>query len=99
MLKYSLYKTIEGEVGGEESKRDQQVEAKERRIGSENREHNGTAAKLTKEGDLCSFKVYIEEKATLEWQVMFTVVKNIEALQQVIISNCLFIKYYYYFST
>ena len=30
-------------------------------------------------------KVYYEEKALLEWQVMFTVVKNLDALQQVII--------------
>ena len=31
-------------------------------------------------------KVYYEVKANLEWQVMFTVVKNLDALQQVIIS-------------
>ena len=31
-------------------------------------------------------KVYYEEKAMLEWQVMFVVVKNLHALQEVIIS-------------
>ena len=31
-------------------------------------------------------KVYYEEKDMLEWQVMFTVVKNLDALQQVITS-------------
>ena len=54
------------------------------------------AAKLTEEADLCSCKVYFEEKAMLEWQVMFTVVKNLDALQQVIISYCLFTKFYYF---
>ena len=34
-------------------------------------------------------KVYYEEKAMLEWQVMFVVVKNLDALQQAIISYCI----------
>ena len=34
-------------------------------------------------------KVYYEEKDMLEWEVMFTVVKNLNALHQVIISYCI----------
>ena len=105
---YSLSKTLEGEVVEEEREKDCQIEGhrserekeiKERdeegRRVNEDQEHNGTAAKLTEEDDLCSCKVYYEEKATLEWEVMFTVVKNTKALQQVLISYCLFSMYYY----
>ena len=34
-------------------------------------------------------KVYYEEKAMCEWTFMFTVVKNLEALQQVILTYCI----------
>ena len=34
-------------------------------------------------------KVYYEEKAKFEWEVMFTVVKNLDALHQVITSYCI----------
>ena len=40
-----------------------------------------------KAGIYCYCKIYYEEKATLEyeWKIMFTVVKDLDALQQVII--------------
>ena len=42
-------------------------------------------AKPAKRADISFFcKVYYEEKAMLEWEVMFTVVKNLDALHQVI---------------
>ena len=43
-------------------------------------------------------KVYYEEKAILEWQVMFTVVKNLDALQQVIISYFIDLHVLFYYS-
>ena len=42
------------------------------------------AIKPAKKADIGFFcKVYYEEKDMLEWQVMFTVVKNLNTLQQV----------------
>ena len=47
-------------------------------------------AKPAKRADISFFcKVYYEEKAMLEWEVMFTVVKNLNALQRVITSYCI----------
>ena len=47
------------------------------------------AVRPAKKADISFFyKDYYEEKATLEWQIMFTVVKNLDALQQVI-SYCI----------
>ena len=93
---------MEGEGRGKENETKKQVveeeEEKKKRNGSEAGDNNQLAAKLIEEDDLFSCKVYCEEKAMLEWQVIFTIVKNTEALQQVIISLCLE-NNYYYFST
>ena len=47
------------------------------------------AGELTKKAHTYFCKVYYEEKAMLEWQVMFVFVKNLDALQQAIISYCI----------
>ena len=47
------------------------------------------AGELAKKAHTYFCKVYYEEKAMLMWQVMFVGVKNLDALQQAIISYCI----------
>ena len=87
---------MEGQGREKQTKEQVEEEEKKKRNGSKAGKNDQAAAKLTEEDDLFSCKVYYEEKAMLQWQVIFTVVKNTEALQQVIISYYLQNKYNYF---